>query len=295
MKSRWIERALLAFATLAVVATSAARNAAASPWTPAPGHGYAKLWLKWLPGFGYHDGAGETIDYGAYHEVFLNAYGELGVAEGVSIWLHAPLVQTFVLGDPRPGGETDVIVGPGDPTLGARWRFLRAGRLVGSVDVGVGVPFATSRPQAAVFASDAAHAEIAQLRIGSGVFRGQGGFSLGYGWDKIYASGSVAYVLRSGGWDDVLTWSAELGARFSRAWSGRVRASGWHPLVPGDAPRTESPSGINNGTGYLGVGLEGEWQFVPRWFLGLTLEGGLVYVRRQTGGPVISVFLATTF
>jgi len=284
--------ALLACAALISLGAS---HAAAGPWTPEPGHGYAKLWLKWLPGFGYHDGAGDTVSYGAYHEVFVNAYGEVGVVDGFSLWLHAPLAQTFVLGDPRPGGGTDVVVGPGDPTLGARWRFLRLGRFVASLDAGFGVPIATSRPQAPVFASDAPNTEIAQLRIGSGVFRGQAGVSLGYGWDKIYASGSIAYVLRSGGWDDVLTWTAELGARFSAAFSGRVRMTGWHSAVRGQAPRTESPSGINNGTGYVGAGIEGEWQFVPRWYLGLTLEGGLVYVLRQTGGPVVSVFVATTF
>jgi hypothetical protein len=31
-------------------------GASAGPWTPEPGHGYGKVWVKWLYGFGYHAG-----------------------------------------------------------------------------------------------------------------------------------------------------------------------------------------------------------------------------------------------
>ncbi len=270
-------------------------RASASPWTPRPGHGYAKVWLKWLPGFGYLDGRGESTAFGTYHEVFANAWAEVGVAEGVALWLHAPLAQGFVLADPRPGGDTRAVVGPGDPMVGGRWRFARVGRFVAAAELGLGVPLATSRAQGPVFARETPHAQLASLHIGSGVFRGMGALAVGYGWDTVYAAGSLGYVLRSGGWDDVLTWTAEVGGRFSATLSGRLRATGWHPVVRGSAPRGESPSGIVNGTAYTGFGLEGEWQFVPRWYLGMTIEGGIAGVRRQSGGPVLSLFAATQF
>lgn len=271
-------------------------RALAGPWTPEPGHGYAKAWLKWLPGFGYHDGAGETTAYGAYHEFFLSVYGDVGVAPGLALSLHAPLLQAFVLGDPRPDGDgTRAFVGPGDPTLSMRYRFVRAGRFVAAVDAGLRVPTATARPRATVYAATEGNPPIAELRIGSGVFGVPVGVSAGYGWDRVYVAGSAQVVVRTGGWDDVLTWTAEVGGRFSERWSGRARAVGWHNVVRGTAPRTESPSGINNGTSYVGFGLEGEYGFAPGWWVGLTLEGGVVAIRRQTGGPVLSLFVATRF
>jgi hypothetical protein len=283
-------------AALVACAALAPSRAAASPWTPAPGHGYAKLWMKWLPGFGYHDGRGETTEYGAYHEVFLSAFGDVGLAPGLALSLHAPLVQTFVLGDPRPGGEgTRAFVGPGDPTLSLRWRFLARGRFVAAVDAGLRVPLATARPQATVYAATDGQPAIGTLQIGSGVFAVPLGLSAGYGWDRLYLAASAQYVARTGGWDDVLAWSAELGGQLSRTLSGRVRVVGWHDLVRGDAPRTESPSGINNGTRYVGFGLEGEYALTPTWWLGASVEGGLGAIRRQTGGPVLSLFVATRY
>jgi hypothetical protein len=291
-----VARRLIAGALLVGGAILAPAVAHAGPWTPAPGRGYAKAWLKWLPGFGYHDGAGRTTAYGPYHEVFFSVFGDVGLAPGLALSLHAPLVQTFVLGDPRPGGDgTKVFVGPGDPTLSLRYRVVQAGRFVASVEAGLRVPTATSRPRTTVYAATEGNPAIAELRIGSGVFAIPAGVSVGYGWDRVYLAGSAHYVLRTGGWDDVLTWTTEVGGRFSERWSGRARAVGWHNVLRGSAPRTESPSGINNGTSYVGLGLEGEYGFAPGWWVGLTLEGGLVAIRRQTGGPVISVFVATRF
>jgi hypothetical protein len=105
----------------------------------------------------------------------------------------------------------------------------------------------------------------------------------------------AGWVARTGGYDHALVWTAELGGTFSETLSGRIRLSGYHSIRTGDDPRDESPSGIGNGTSYTGVAIEGEWQFTERWYLGLTLEGGALGVRRQTGGPVISPFLATRF
>jgi hypothetical protein len=251
--------------------------------------------VKWLPGFGYHDGAGDTIDYGAYHEVFLSGYGELGIFEGGAVWLHAPLVQTFTLHDPRPSGEGETRVHPGDPTLGARLRFLQVDRFVAAADVSATFPIAPDDPKQTVYAADDPHREIGALRVGSGVFDFAGALSVGYGWDAVYVAAAGGYVARTGSFDHLLRWSAEVGATFSARLSGRLRLTGQHTLDTGDAPRTESPSGIGNGTSYAGFALEGETMIVPDWFVGLTFEGGLFRIRRQTGGPVLSLFVATKF
>src|SRR5690606_25305860 len=61
-------------AALALVVLAPASEAAAGPWAPEPGHGYAKLWLRYLYGFDYRAGDGTTYGYGAYHEASLSVY-----------------------------------------------------------------------------------------------------------------------------------------------------------------------------------------------------------------------------
>lgn len=291
-RGRTLARAVACAAALGL--WGAAGTAAAGPWTPDPGEGYAKLWVKWLPGFGYHDGGGATIDYGAYHELFVATYGEVGLAEGLALTWHTDLLRTFVLEDPRTGdGETHLA--PGDPALGLRWRWLSIDRLVAAVELSARVPLARDGPVQTVYAAEGGHPEIGALRVGAGVFDFTGMLSAGYGWDRVYVSGGAGWVARTGGFDHALTWTAEVGSSFGEDWSGRVRVSGYHSVRTGDAPRTESPSGIGNGTSYTGIALEGEWQFVEGWYLGTTLEGGLFALRRQTGGPVINLFAATRF
>ena len=286
--------ALAAGALLALLSLLAPSRATAGPWTPEPGEGYAKLWIKWLPGFGYHAGNGDTYDYGAYHELFLATYGELGLADGLALTWHTELVRFFSLDDPRTG-ESDAHLAPGDPALGLRWRFLRADRFVMAVEASLRAPLASDDPAQTVYADAPGNPEIGRLRIGSGVFDVTALVSGGYGWDRTYVAAGAGWVARTGGYDHALVWTAELGGTFSETLSGRIRLSGYHSIRTGDDPRDESPSGIGNGTSYTGVAIEGEWQFTERWYLGLTLEGGALGVRRQTGGPVISPFLATRF
>ena len=52
--------AALGFLAALVAAQLAQPAAHAGPWVPSPGEGYAKAWLKWLPGIGYHTGDGRT-------------------------------------------------------------------------------------------------------------------------------------------------------------------------------------------------------------------------------------------
>jgi hypothetical protein len=288
-----MRRTALAIATVAVALASGAPIAHAGPWTPEPGHGYWKLWLKWLPELGYIDGQGDRHDYGPYHEVALSTYGELGLTDGVAAWLHAPLVNTFTLGDPRTG-ETSTHLHPGDPAAGLRWRSLQHGRFVAALEGGMRVPIAPSDPVQTVYGDADGNPEIGRLRVGSGVFDVHAGTSSGYSWDRWAIASSIAYVLRTGGYDDVLTWTFECSHRFGDPFSMRLRLTGWHPILRGTEPRDESPSGIGNGTSYTGFALEAEHRIADDWSVGATFEGGIFDIRRQTGGPVLSLFVAAT-
>ena len=269
--------------------------AQAGPWTPAPLSGYAKAWVKWLPGFGFHTGDSQTLDYGAYNEIALNVYGELGVFRGVAVWLHAPLLQIFTLADPRPGQGSSKHVSIGDPALGLRWQALNIGRVVAALSLGIRIPIADADPVQTVYGTDPGNPQIGELKVGAGVVNLPASISVGYGGDRFHLAGEVGYRYRSGDFDHDLLWGVEGGFRFSKRWSGLLRVSGVHAIDVGAAPRHLSPSGIGNGTSYIGIALEGGFAISKRLTIGASLEGGLLAVRRQSGGPVISLYAATAF
>lgn len=292
-------RPLLALCTLFLCLVPG--TASAGPWTPAPLEGYAKLWMKWLPGFGYHPGnasvrsqLGNSIEYGAYHEAFLAAYGEMGLMDGLAMYVHTDIVRAFWLEDPRDG-ETTQHIAPGDPALGLKLRLLTSGRFVWSVEGNMRVPIATDREVQDVFATDNGNTRIGALRVGSGVFDFSAQTSIGYGWDSVYAAAAVGWLARTGGYDHALLFQLEAGTRFSKRWQGRARISGQYAMRTGDVPRDDSPSGIGNGTSYTGLALEADYEWTKHWYLGTVLEGGLFGVVRQTGGPVISLYVAHKF
>ena len=268
-------------------------SAWSSAWVPEPGHGYAKLWLKWLPGTGYHSGDGETINLGAYHELFLNAYGEVGIAPRVGLWLHAPIVNQFWLEDPIRD-EVEHHVSIGDPTLGVRAQVIRSGRFALAADVAFRAPLADADPVQTVYREDGNQEAVAALRVGLGVWDIIGGISAGYGWDRAYVVLATRAIFRTGDFDTVFTWHAEGGGTVGK-WGLRGRVTGWHPLGDGSAPYHETPSGIGNGTRYIGVAFEVDYAVTDRWWLGLSVEGGVAGVERQIGGPPISLFAATAF
>jgi hypothetical protein len=237
-----------------------------------------------LSGFGYRAGDGRTIDYGSYHEIGVQAYGEIGLIRGLAATLHLPIVRGFTLEDP-PTGTTSGHVAAGDPAVGLRWRFLARGRLVAAVEATARAPVAPSEPVQRVYAAAAGNPIVNKLHVGTGVWDHAGAASFGYGWDRAYLAASAGYVHRTGGFDGVVT----------ERWSARLRLVGWHALDNGAALRAESPSGVGSGVAYTAFAVEADYRFAGAWVVGTTLEGGLAGVRRQTGGPVISAYFAVTF
>jgi hypothetical protein len=281
---------------LAVLALAPAR-AAAGPWTPEPGHGYLKLWLKETCncGFPYMAGDGRAIPIGFYDELFVNAYAEVGIVPSLAAWVHWPVLTTFFLEDPRTGRVADHAA-VGDPTVALRWRFLRVERFVSAIEVGVRFPFAPAGVRQPVYSAEPGNPEVGGLRIGTGVWDVPLALSIGYAWDGFYLAASGGFVARSDSFDPVVTWSAEGGGTFQGGLSLRVRLVGWHPVGIGDpALRHESPSGIGSGTAYTGFAVEIDHPIAPDWWLGGTIEGGGPGLARQTGGPVITLYVATRF
>lgn len=284
--------ALAALLTLLLPAT-----AKAGPWAPQPGHGYVKIWAKYLYGFSYNAGDGNSYDYGAYHEAFLAAYAEVGLFDRVALLMHSDIARTFHLEDPRDGSY-ESFFSPGDPAVSLRWQFLSVDRFVAAAELGVRAPFGRPGPVATVYSTDEGNPPVGHLQLGAGAWDVPASVGAGYAWDRWYVAGSVGYVLRTEGYDHVLTWSAEGGATFNRELGVRVRVVGYHSLdvwIGERAPFHESPSGIGNGTTYMGFAVEGDWQFEPDWYVGFTVEGGAGVLSRQTGGPVITLYLARRF
>ncbi|MEZ4411008.1 MAG: hypothetical protein R3A52_31690 [Polyangiales bacterium] len=270
-------------------------RAEAGPWVPEQGHGYLKLWARWLAGFGYHDASGNTVSYGAYHEVSLNAYAEVGLGAGFMVWANSPFVSTFTLSDPRAGGETHTHVAFGDSTLGARYGIVRRGPFRLAVGAFVRAPIAPSGEVQDVYAREGDQRRIGGLRIGNGAWDVGGELTAGYGWSRVYTAASVAWTWRSDGFDPVLSYTAEGGVSITARWSARLRVTGYHSVAIGSALRHNSPSGIGNGTRYVGFALETDYRVGRRSYVGLTFEGGVAAIERQTGGPVTSLYYATQF
>jgi hypothetical protein len=270
----------------------------AGPWTPARGHGYVKAWIKYLPGIWYADGNGQRNEFGSYHELFVNTYAEVGLFRGFGVWANVPLVQTFFLQDTRAAGQPlNSYIGPGDPTFGARFELAREGRAVFSVEGHLRLAVANGDPVAPVYSSlGPDYRQLGELRIGNGATDVGLRFWGGYATSSFYVAASNGVIYRSNGFDPVVVFSGELGGRVARDRIGlRVRAQGFLSLPWGTAQRTQSPSGMGNGTRYTGLALEADYRLVNHWDLGLTLESGLGIQQRQTGGPVISLSIASTF
>lgn len=292
-------RSAIAVAIAVVALSSIPSRAAAGPWVPEVGHGYAKLWMKWLYGYGFNDGTQTHTDFGGYNELFLATYGEVGLVHedeiGLAAVWHTDLLRTFYLRDQRTN-ELGIHVAPGDPAVGLRLRFLKLDRFRMAFQSMIRAPLASGDEVQPVYSTDPPHEEIGRLRVGTGSWDFPLELSLGYGFDSgFYLAGSGGYMIRSEGYDHVVTWTAEGGMSTSSGFGIRGRFTGFHSIGNGSAPGHLSPSGQGNGTTYVGFAIETDWQFVERWYVGVAFEGGFFLVRRQTGGPVVDLYLATRF
>ena len=287
-----------------LAASTASTKSASAQWTPQPGHGHVKVWAKWLLGFGYVDGEGDYNAYQNYHELFLATYGDVGIVDGLALFWHTDIVRGFTLRDPIAGEVRGHVTG-GDPALGLRWRFLLRDRLAMALVGSVRAPLIQRTGEQQIVyerrpGDDGRYDRVGGLRIGAGTWDLTAGIKAGYAFDRWFLGGSVAYQARLKGFDDRIVWSAEVGLAFNERWGSTLRANGAHSMVPlrsdrGDPPRSESPSGIGNGVSWTGFALELDYELISRWHLGLTIEGGLGFLRRQTGGPVTSLSLSTTY
>ena len=236
------------------------------------------------------------MDYAGYHEVGWLMYLEYGLWRRLAVTVHFPLLQAYLLKDPKTG-HYNSHVASGDPALGLKWQALSRGRFTLGPEVSVRFPLAPDGEVATVFGPEPGDPPAGKLQVGTGVWDIAAGVSAGYGADSFYLAAGVAYIIRTGGYDHDLTWTAEAGLPFLGRFDARARLSGRHPLPVGDEdmPRHTSPSGVGNGTSYVGLALEGEARVSRSWRLGLSAEGGLFAVQRQSRGPVISVYGAANF
>ncbi len=286
---------------LVLLVVTLAGPAAAGPWVPEPGQGYAKLGVRWLPGFFYFPGPEHADEegwdgpqpYGAYHELFVETYAELGIAPGVALTFGDQVLRTFLLADPR-SGDVGAHASAGEPGLGLRVGLIRSGPFASSVELGCRAPLMPGDPVQPVIGTAEGNPTVGALRIATGVWEFQGLVAAGLGWSRGYLAWSAGVVGRGGGFDTLLVWSVEGGRPLGQRGlvQGRLRFTGQHPLGDGDAPYHRSPSGIGNGTRFVAFTVEIERRVAEHVSLGGSLAGGLGPVARQTGGPVLSLYLA---
>jgi hypothetical protein len=272
--------------------------ATAQAWVPEPGHGYVKGDLRWLPGLGYHPTepsgpapfATVPEPFGSYHEVFVELYGELGIAPGVAASLSTQGLRLFFMGDPR-SGVTQVHASFGEPELEFRFRILQRGPFVLTVDARVKAPTGNNRSVQPVIAAAEGHEQIGNLRISSGAWEAGGGVHAGLGLPRLWLTAGVSLIGASGGWDRVIEWYIKLGRPLKKRWEVRLRLAGRHPLGDGTAPYHDSPSGIGNGTRYLAFTAEWVHRLERGPGLGFSVAGAFATSMRQTSGPAVTLFV----
>ena len=155
-----------------------------------------------------------------------------------------------------------------------------------SLGAGVRAPLADSDPVQTVYSrspgGDGRYEELGQLRLGQGAWALPTVVEAGYAFDTWYLAASIGYEARFAGYDDRITWSAEVGLNFNRRMAGRMRASGAHSIRTGDVELAQTPSGMGNGVSWAGIALEVEYEFIESSYVGATLEGGIGGLRSQT-------------
>ncbi len=270
---------------------------------PDPGHGYAKLALRALPGFAWQPGPEGTAaglrpveDYGPYLELGGSTYVELGLIPHLALVFHDDVLRGFLLAD--PGSDAPIShLSTGEPQFGLRASFGQWGPVAVGGEIGVRLPVGDGSPVQDVWRRGDSTVRVGRLTIDSGSRDFIGVLHLGAGLKTGYLAGSVGLIGRSRGYDSVLLWTAEwgrpLGGRM--LWQGRVKLGGRHPLGDGTAAYHESPSGLGNGTGYVGFTLELERHLAGPFWLAASLGGGLGPVLRQTGGPALSLGVAAAW
>ncbi len=274
--------------------------AVAGPWTQAPGQGYAKIWLNWLPGLAYHAGP-EAADpglhpIGLYQELGVGSWAELGITDAFTVTAHWTPVRAFFV---RDGGATSTRthVAVGAPTVGARLRLLRHGRFVLSLEGSVRGPNGNGQIVQDVHASADGNARVGGLRTTERVWDLSAGVALGLGFDRFHVAASGGVIARTGGYHHLAVWSAEVGKPLGKRglWRGRLRIAGQHPLGNGSEPYHDSPSGIGNGTRHFGLTLELERSVSADWAVGASLAASMGLAARQTHGPAVMVYVAGRF
>lgn len=286
------------------VALSLPATATAGPWTPRPNEGYVKVSARWLPALLWSPGPErmeattqeERLLYGPYNEVFFGGYWEHGLMPRAAFWLSWEPAKMFILTDPRDG-TTRVHPGVGEPILGVKVQAVSKGPFAMGFEVGVGFPLLDNRVVDDVYGLAAGNPRIAELRTGTGVWDLRPMVSFGAGFPRVYVAGGVGVSIRSGGWDTVLLWNAEVGRSIGPKGLGslRVKLNGHHPLGNGTAPYHDSVSGIGNGTAYAGFTVELDRKVSENWSVGGSVAGGLGPVLRQTGGPVLALNVSAVY
>jgi len=284
---------------LALLCVGLPAPASALAWVPEGGGVYAKVSGRWLPGLGYHRGPEEadgalftgTTPFGAYHEVFVTAYGEVGVGRGLAVWVHSQGLRVFLLGDPRDD-SLSTHVSAGEPAVGLRGQLVRVEGVAVSADGWLRVPTGRGRPVQTVYGTDEGHPAIGELIIDAGAWEVGASIALGTSFGKHWLVATIGLTARTHRFDSLLDWSLKLGRPLGKGWGLNVRLAGHHPLGDGAAPYMRSPSGIGNGARYLGLTLEVDKRFTNGFGFGASFAGGFYTSVRQTSGPVVTLFVS---
>ncbi len=245
-------------------------SAQAGAWTQPQGAYYVKIWDRSLIGpYGaLSDGTLARVPF--YQDHALNAYGELGLTDALTLSAYAT-----PLGYARQEKGTLYLgtawVGLRRALLRERWRLAVEARVGGA-------------PEAGIIGEGTAEGEPWLYRPAEGSLRGELELQLGRGLGRGWLVGSAGLVyLSAPDLDPGISGSLQVGRPFGEV-QGAITLTLWQPFGPIDVTNV---SGAGE-TAYVGLVPEIAWWVDPSWALGLGV-GGALYAHANAATPYLSL------
>lgn len=240
----------------------------AAGWTQPVGGWYGKLGARGVYGQHGFDVDGSVVEgIGRYADTALQAYGEVGVAEG---W--TAVLSSAPLGHARFEGEDTLYVGP--TRLGVRRRLGE-----GVVATAVEARFGFAPPVGAVDLDPSEAVYQPTYASWGGDLELQAGWGWGAGW--LSAAAGYRYEASL---SDVVIGMVQLGRQWERLVLG-VHVPVHLPLAPAAVPNW---AGAGDST-YVGLGLGLGW-WLGRYGVGAGLDTGPV-ARSNAAAPSFPVYV----
>ena len=237
-------------------------------WTQKRGKGYYKIGFRYVRADQYYDANGNKVNIPTFADYTTSFYGEFGLFDRVTLVASVPFFkrltrseQVNASGAVLSAGEAKS--GIADSEFGIRLGLVRAGGLVLSSEILLGVPLGDNKQANGLLTSDGEFNQLFKLQLG------QSFYPL-----PIYFSGEAGFNRRSEGYSDEVHYAVEIGYSFNQKWLFAFKMRGIQSLKNGGSTfANEVGSSFVNNLSYLSYGPEVSYFFNRNFGITAGVEG----------------------